>query len=159
MVDMAAVSGLAASLQLAAEITKGIIGLRDATVIQDKVIELQRVILSAQSSALAAQSHQFTLLERVRTLEKQVANFEAWDAEKQKYELKQVYTGAFAYVLKPEARGSEPPHWLCTACYQNNKKSVLQAHRRDLTKRNEIYKCPDCNSTIRVHYNVHPGNT
>ena len=130
MPDMGAISGLAASLTAAADITKGIVGLRDATMVQDKVIELQGVILSAQSNALTAQSEQFSLLERIRALEEKVTGFEAWDTEKQKYELKQVHTGAFAFVLKPEASSGEPPHWLCTTCYENNRKSILQAQGR-----------------------------
>ncbi len=157
MPDMGAISGLAASLTAAADITKGIVGLRDTTIVQDKVIELQGVILSAQSSALTAQSEQFSLLERLRTLEEKVINFEEWDAEKQKYELKQVYSGAFAYVLKPEASGGEPPHWLCTTCYENNRKSVLQAQGLTSDRSFEKYGCPTCRSTIRVYYDVSPG--
>jgi len=157
MPDMGAISGLAASLTAAADITKGMVGLRDTTMVQDKVIELQGVILSAQSNALTAQSEQFSLLERIRALEEKVTGFEAWDTEKQKYELKQVHTGAFAFVLKPEASGGETPHWLCTTCYENNRKSILQAQGRTSDKSFQKYACPTCRGTLRVHYNVNPG--
>ena len=46
-IDMGSIAALATSLQSAVEITKGMIGLRDATMIQVKIIELQGVILSA----------------------------------------------------------------------------------------------------------------
>ena len=132
------------------DMAKGLKDINDATVRNAAVIELQEKIF-------AAHVQQTTLVERVRELEEQMAHFEAWDAEKQKYELKQVYSGAFAYVLKPKAGGGEPPHWLCTTCYQNNKKAILQAQGRAPDKTFEIYGCPQCKSTMRVHYNVRPG--
>ena len=145
MIDIGSAAALVSSLKTAAEITKGIIGLRDASMIQDKVVELNGVILSAQSSALEANAAQFTLLDRVREIEEEIARMKAWDAEKQKYELKQIHTGAFAHVLKPQASGGEPPHWLCTTCYQNYRKSILQAQGRASDDDSiELYGCPTC---------------
>src|SRR3954447_21958347 len=125
-IDFGSMSALASSLKMAADMTKAMIGIRDATMIQGKILELQGIILSAQSDALSAQSDQFALLDRVRHLEKEVADMKAWDAAKEGYALEEVSTGAFAYVLKPEAGGAEPRHWLCAACYGNRKKSILQ---------------------------------
>lgn len=158
MIDIGSAAALVSSLKTAAEITKAIIGLHDASMIQDKVIELNGVIITAQSSALEANAAQFTLLDRVRELEEEIVRMKAWDVEKQKYELKQVHTGAFAHVLKPQASGGEPPHWLCTTCYQNGQKSILQAQGRASDSHSvELYGCPTCTNTLRVHYNVHPG--
>ena len=71
--------------------------INDAATRNAAVIELQGQILSAQME-------QAKLVEHVSTLEKQIADFEKWDAEKQKYELKQISgLGAFAYA---EAGGS-----------------------------------------------------
>jgi hypothetical protein len=120
------ITGTLASLKSAFDISKAMIGIRDAVVINEKVVELQRVILAAQSDAMAAQSDQFALLERVRSLEQQIAEMKDWDTEKQRYDLKQVDIGAFAYSLKSDAGGSEPPHWICTTCYKNDKNSILQ---------------------------------
>ena len=156
-IDMGSVAALTASLQAAVEITKGLVGLRDTTVVQDKVIELQNAILSAQSSALTAQSDQVTLLDRVRELEAQMAQMEAFDAEKSKYQLQQVDSGALAYVLKPEADTGEPPHWLCVACFQRGRKSLLQMHGRDPADRSStLFRCPECTTDIRVYYEVAP---
>ena len=30
---------------------------------------------------------------------------------------KDVDAGALVYMLKPDERGTEPPHWLCANCY------------------------------------------
>ena len=111
--DMGSIAAAIGSLKTASDLAKAFIGVRDSTVIQGKVIELQSAILAAQSSALAAQSEQFTLLNKVLQLEEEVAKARAWDAEKQKYELKRIYPGIVAYALKPETGGAEPRHWLC----------------------------------------------
>jgi hypothetical protein len=81
MVDIAAIAGLVSSLKAAGEITKAMVGLRDATMIQSKVIELNGIILSAQSSALEANVAQFSLLDRVRQLEAEIAGLKAWDGD------------------------------------------------------------------------------
>jgi hypothetical protein len=130
-IDMGSIAALTTSLQSVFEITKVMKDLRDGAAIQGQVIELQAAIMSAQSSALAAQTDQFALLNKVRELEEKIAQFEDWDAERERYELKAVYPGAFAYVPKPGMQGTEPPHWLCTACFQKREKSILQGFGRD----------------------------
>lgn len=136
------------SLRAAADIAKAMIGLRDAALIQSKVIELQGEILSAQSSAFAAQETQSALLERVRNLEKEVADLEAWETEREKYELKEIIAGVFAFGLKENAGTSEPQHFLCSNCYQDRRKSILQAQKgRDLEPQ---LHCPKCQMTIVV---------
>jgi hypothetical protein len=157
VVDVSAIAGLMSSLKAATDISKAMIDLRDGAMIQRKVIELQGVILAAQQSALSAQTDQFTMLERVRELEKEIARLRAWDAEKANYELKEISRGAFAYVLKPDAGAGEPPHWLCTSCYQKSHKAVLQYDGRTDKNDESIYKCPDCSSAVRVHWSRYPG--
>jgi hypothetical protein len=95
------------SLKAAFEIAKSFIGVRDATIIQSKVFELQREILSAQQSALSSQQAQFSLLEQIRDLEEEITRLKAWHREKQKYELKDVGQGAFVYARKENAKPSE----------------------------------------------------
>ena len=163
MIDIGSAAALVSSLKAAAEITKAMIGLRDASMIQDKVIELNGVILSAQSSALEANAAQFTLLDRVRELEEEIARMKAWETEKQHYKLEAVDRGAFAYVPKPEMQGTEPPHWLCTNCYDKGHKSFLQfkEQTREPSGRRGNYSkwvCGSCRSEVTVHYDKKPGN-
>ena len=124
------------------DLAKGLKDINDATIRNGAVIELQEKILTAQEA-------QSTLVERVSELEKQVADFETWEAEKKNYDLKSVARSAFAYMLKPDARGTKPPHWLCTQCFQNKKRSIMQAvpmHRPDI-----IAKCPACLNAFSSH--------
>jgi uncharacterized protein YlxW (UPF0749 family) len=69
------------ALKSALDIAKGLKDIADATARNAAVIELQEQILSAQAA-------QFTLLERISGLEKEVASLKTWEADKQRYELK-----------------------------------------------------------------------
>jgi hypothetical protein len=116
--------------------------------VQTKVIELQTLIMSAQSDALSAQSDQFTLLERIRNLEAEIAQARAWDAEKLRYQLKEFPTGAFADVLKQDAADCEPPHRICPNCYQQGLKSILQTIYRE--RGGEVVHCHRCDKKLSL---------
>jgi hypothetical protein len=159
MVDMGSIAAAVTSLKAATDIAKAIFDIKASTEIQGKVIELQTVILAAQSSALAAQSDQFSLLERVRDLETHIADLEAWEAEKQRYELQQVSEGGsvFAYVLKLDAQGSEPPHQICAHCYGDGHKSILQTEYTDVG-RWRVLMCNSCGAKIWPDGGGEPSN-
>ncbi len=78
------------SLQTAFNIAKTMVDLRDARAFQAKVIEFQRAIMEAQSSAIAANTAHASLIDQVSALKTEMANLKAWDAEKQKYELQEL---------------------------------------------------------------------
>lgn len=126
MVDLDSIQSAVVSLKTATDIVTGLAKLKIGSEVQAKVIELNGVILSAQSSALAANSDQFALLERIRKLEAEIAKMKAWEAEKQRYALTELSSGAFAYVVKRDARAAEPLHAICAQCYEHGRKSILQ---------------------------------
>jgi DNA-directed RNA polymerase subunit RPC12/RpoP len=146
--DAMTISGAISGLKGAADIAKSMIGLRDATVIQGKVVELQSAILAAQTSALAAQSEQFALIEQIRALKEEIARAKAWEREKEKYELKELHPRSLAYAIKPDAQGSQPNHYLCANCFEQGEKRILQ---------DDTYihiACPHCKT--RVQYKASP---
>jgi len=120
---------------------KALKDMNDAAVRNAAVIELQGQIL-------AAQEQQAVLVEQARQLEQKVRSFETWDAEKQRYELKAIGNGATAYMLKPNARGTEPPHWLCPNCYGQRKLGYFQPFG-DMG-RDHIFKCGGCQGVLRT---------
>ena len=149
MIDFGSIAAAVSGLKTAGDIAKGMLDLKAAGDVQGKVIELQNVILNAQSSALAAQSEQMILLQRVGELEKQVSRAEAWEAEVVRYKLKDYGDGRFAYELKSEAANGDPPHRLCTTCFHAGKKSILQFHYRVDQTRAEFYDCHGCGLKFR----------
>lgn len=155
MVDMAAIAGAATSLKTAIDISKIALGLRDESLIRTKILEMQGEISSALAGAIAAQTDQLVILKRVDDLEKEVAQLKAWNAEKQNYDLKPISRGTVAYMLKPEMRGAEPPHWLCTHCYESGKREMLQLAEEMSSI--WIYQCPGCGGKISVPSRTGPS--
>jgi hypothetical protein len=129
MVGMGEIAALAGSLKTAGDMAKAMVGLRDAQVIQSKAIELQSAILGAQADAMAAMTAHSDLIEKVHALEAEVARFETWESEKQRYVLKQEGR-LLIYALKDGVEPPEQPHSICPDCYKNRKASILQTEHR-----------------------------
>lgn len=147
MVDLA-IGAAIASLKAAGDMAGGFLKLRDIAQVQGKVIELQSVILTAQQGALASQSEQLSLLDEKRGLEKKIADLEAWDRQKERYELSEVGRGALAYTLKVDAKPPEPQHMACANCFDHGRRSILQRHRSNTVEHS--FKCPSCAAEIIV---------
>ena len=129
------------ALKAAFDLTKGLKDIDDATRRNAAVIELQEKILAAR----AAQSE---LAESVSELKARVAELEAWDAEKQRYELSRIAPGVVCYMLKPAMRGAEPVHRLCANCHAKGQKSFLQQHISG--PRLDRFKCNACGESFDI---------
>jgi hypothetical protein len=148
MDDDSALTDMITSLRSAVEITKAITDISDANMLQTKILDLAKEIMSAQSCALATQSAQLELLQSKRGLEDELAKLKAWNMEKYRYELQNVGSGAITYVLKQSMRGTEPIHWICANCFQIGKKRFLNESHSDLHF--VYYKCQECAGKIRI---------
>lgn len=135
-------------LQTAGQIAKSIHQLITSAEVKAKVIELQDAILSAQQSALSAQSEQFSMIQRVRDLEEEIARVKAWEEEKKRYKLVSPWSASFVYALKESCNGAEPPHWICAKCYDDGRRTVLQPKKVDLGFIN--LTCPTCKSEVHT---------
>lgn len=151
VIDIGSMAALVGSLRTAGEITKAMVDLRDAAAVQNKVIELQGIILTAQSSALATQSNQLALLEQIRALEEKLAGIEGWSEEQEKYKLTDYGGGTFAYELDQPAFYGEPPHRICPQCYAEAKKSVLQ-FCWVTTSGQDHYECHSCKAEFNFGF-------
>lgn len=140
---------------VAAEIISGISGLKAAFDLAqglkniDDAVRRNAAVIELSEKILAAREAQSILLDRVGALEKEVASFETWDAEKERYELKNIGSAGVAYMLKPNARGTEPPHWLCPNCYAQRKKAFYQPTGASI-QRLTVYKCQGCQGNISI---------
>ncbi len=124
---MSLIQGTITSLKFAGDIAKGILELKSLTDVQGKVIELQSAILSAQSSALSANADQASMVDEIRALKEEIARVKAWESQKQRYQLTPFRNGpGVVYALKESMSNSEPPHWICTKCYEEGKRMILQ---------------------------------
>ena len=143
---VAEIAAAITSSRAALDIAKAMVGLRDAEMMRAKSIELQSAILDSLSKAIEAREAHSMQLDTIRALETEIAGLKAWDAEKQRYELKKLYGGGMAYMLKPEARGGEPPHWLCPNCFAAGKKAFFQP--LPTAGAFSLYECISCKSRM-----------
>ena len=109
-----------------ANIAKAVIGTRDAAKIALLQLEFSTALLDLQEKQLAVTQAQEALLDEIKSLKQQLAAYEQWKEESQRYQLHELKPGILVYVLKPEHAAAEPKHWLCAGCYNNGKKSILQ---------------------------------
>jgi hypothetical protein len=140
---VAEIYGGLSAIKSAFDIAKGLKDIHDATLRNSAIIELQEKLLTAQEA-------QSTLTERISELEKQVADFETWDRDKQEYEMTTLPSSTVVYALKADAQATKPFHYICAKCYEHRKRSPLQPVPRPITSSylqipNKL-ACPECKS-------------
>ena len=92
------------------------------------------------------------MIEKIRSLKKEIDDIKAWETQKQRYKLTSIWEGGnLVYALKESMSDSEPPHWICTKCYEDGRKSILNQKQRT-DKRFWMLVCPICNSQIHSPY-------
>ena len=157
MSDVGGFEVMVQGLQTATTIAKELLGLNLSRNVSAKIIEMNAVILTAQSSALTAQAREMELADRVRKFEEEVMQLKDWDVEKEDYELQSIGGTAFAYMMKECVKTSKAKHWLCQPCFENAKKSVLQGKEHPMTGRGQFWACNTCSTDILVMGGVTPG--
>ena len=170
MTDVGAILSLGVHLKTATDLLKNVLDLLGRTssvskvsnqtwkALNAEVRQLTAEIAAANALALAAQSDQFTLSNRVRALEEKLMQREDWKAQQERYVLQAVAPTAVAYVLKPGMESAEPPHWLCPQCFMQHRKSVLQFAGRppEFQATYCRWACSTCGHALLVHYTT-PG--
>ncbi len=149
MTEALPISAAISALAQAMEIARAFLKQRDKALIQEAVQSLNALLFEAQRNALTTQAEQFAALEREDSLKKRIVQLEHWDAEKERYELKELALGVFAYANKPLMEPAEPAHLICANCYQQKRKSIL-AQRYEPDGRRTYQDCHACKAVIMV---------
>lgn len=162
MADLSAIVSAASGFKTAIDIVKGMQALSTTTEVRQKTSELLDAIVEARFKLLEASEAQSSLLNRISELEQEVKNFDDWNHEKERFELKAIDRGAFAYMHKAGARNGEPSIWLCQTCFEKRLKSPLQFRGQD---RGDIsagrgsharWGCNVCKGEVTVYYRREP---
>lgn len=136
------VAGVLTSTKTATDITKVLVDMKTDAAVQAKAVELTSVLMQLQQQLMAAQMEQMNLIKRIEGLEAELKSAKKQDDLSERYMLHRFETGHHAYVLRPEFKGSEPDHYLCSRCFENGKRITLQGQRS--------LKCPECDSITRA---------
>jgi hypothetical protein len=139
------------SLGAASTIAKTMLELRDFQHLNNKVIELQQIIISAQKQVLSGQGEQTALAAKVNELEKECARLKDWSSEQKRYTCREIGEGVFAYLANDSAGNLQSAHKLCCNCFDSNIKSTLQQSREP--QRMIGLVCPNgCPKLVFTHY-------
>lgn len=141
--DLGQIAPLLSSINAVTTIARGMVGLRDEAMLQQKVNELLREIMSANSAAMSAQVASLSLVQQIDELKKKLATLEAWEREKSRYQLVDHGGETFTYLLKSDAANGEPIHKLCTTCFAKGQKSILN-FRFHTDYGRDFYRCDPC---------------
>lgn len=114
------------SVKTALALIKATKELYSSTELLTAMNDVHMKLSDAIASALASQEKQAGLAEQVHTLQAQLRDVEDWKSQMQRYELFEFPTKALAYKLKSEMANTLPMHYLCTACADKKKKTILQ---------------------------------
>ena len=133
-------------------LAKGVQTLKElATAVEVKagVIDLYDLVLAGQQAALEDHLKQRALLDKISDLEKELASVKAWEKQKERYALVNPWSdAAVVYALKASHKETEKPHWICTKCYDDGVRSILQL--KTVGVEHNHYACPNCKTEIKV---------
>lgn len=134
-----------ASVKHAADLAKIAAQIKTDSATAEKVIELQAVILSLQAQLMLIQTTAQKLSDEKRDLEQQIVESKNWDNERPAYEIKPVGRG-LVYAKKSAQETGVEQVWLCVNCFEQKKKSILQASPP--LDEFSYYICPQCKTKV-----------
>lgn len=144
---MTSIAAALGSIKLIGDLVKTAMAARDAQAFKERLSPLLQAIIDAQGAVMEMQQENAALASRIRDLETEIAQFEEWGRERERYALTELDPGSFAYVLKREASAGEPTHMLCARCYQRRQKVLLQGINSSIL--GWIFTCPACKTEVR----------
>jgi hypothetical protein len=147
---VAEITAAISSVKTATTIVKGLINLSKDVAVKQKAAELLGVILSLQNGLSSLRSDYDQLLESKRGVEKQLKEFYNWSETESRYKLEEVHTSIFVYSPKESKKRKQPIHWLCTNCWEDRKKSILQCDYKH--SKGASYTCPRCKTPIKMRF-------
>ncbi len=141
-------SATLSSIGLATDFVKSSIDKIKDNAVREKVQELLNAIIPLQFQIMSLQAVNSALTKEKEDLEEELSKIKDWRTEASRYELKEIASGVYAYMKKTE-HSTEPAHYLCTRCYTEGKKSILQRTEKDFG--GVHYLCFCCKSEIIDH--------
>lgn len=128
-------------------LVSSLITLRDGEMIRSKVYEITEQLMGLQAQMMEAQSINHTQQLRIRELEQELESLKARIDERSRYQLHRFDTGCFAYGLKSEFRDTDVEHYLCSTCFDQGIRVVLQPYETVLAAG---FICPRCKTKAVV---------
>ena len=130
------------SLQTALSIGKAMSDINDTVKSQDKLIEFNGAIISAQQLIISAQQEQTNLISEIEALKKKNAELLQWHEDKSNYTSTEIGHGVFAYIKNDYDGKLMNVHKYCCNCFDNAKYSTLQQFHVEVGRQIGL-RCPN----------------
>ena len=146
--DIGSITAAIGGLKAATEMAAALIDIRDATKLQSKIIELNQTIMSAQAAALNAQSEQFDLIDRIRSLEEKLNTIEDWEKTKSNFALSEIAEGRYVYTHVGADPDKDPNPYYCATCLDTKRQlTILQTVDHSVGRARSL-NCSACKTAI-----------
>lgn len=151
MVDFTTIQGALGSIKAASDMVKSVMDTSKeiSAPLRSELLSIREALVDAKEQTLAVRTEHEALVEEARKLKTQISNLKEWDREKERYTLSKVGDGV-AFALKEDAASGTPPHYLCTKCYNEGRKSILNPQKNNLHR--VVLICPTCSSKFNTGY-------
>ena len=90
-----------------------------------EINSMQLQLAEAVGKIVQAQIDHMALLQENAQLKQSLKEKDQWDSERERYHLHATRLGDSAYILKQTNANDDPIHAICTQCYEEGKKSIL----------------------------------
>ncbi len=127
--------------------------------VKEKTHELLSKLMDVQQQQMSLQELLMSAKDRIIELENEKKYNENWEAEAAKYELYQAMSGTLVYRLKSSEQIDQVPVYLCPACYELKKKSILQTTGAGAKPRIGVVVdmgCSQCKASYMFSRNAFP---
>jgi hypothetical protein len=141
------VASLLASAKAAYDIAKSINAIKNEVDRNQAVSKILEVLIAVQSDALSMQEKHSLLTAKIQQLEKECDRLKDWEAEKERYELKEIAHGLFARIEKGLVGNLQSAHKFCATCFEQNSKAPLQQEKIRVGRRLSL-TCHRCKSKV-----------
>lgn len=148
------ISALISGIKATIDIAKGLKSAHDSHTIVQAQSDILEQLTNLRMDALTLQDKTSALIQERDELQKKLIEFEKWQKTESKYHLEQVERGKFVYSPNDAKSPEQPSHWLCTNCWSNREKSILQASFHD--EYEAYYSCPRCKTEIHFRFKQRP---
>lgn len=132
--DASQIGIVAASLSAAKDIGRALLGIRDFSVVAERVAALNEQLLKAQEALLAHNAAMFQLQNEKFEACEELRKLKEAASERSRYSLVEVSPGNLAYRMNlvpaqgaaDEPVTAEPVHYLCQPCFDSGRKVTLR---------------------------------
>ena len=146
-------SGLLTSLKTATEILKNVHTNKQTKELRESVQNLQSALIDTQTEAIAVLSHMTELRTENDRLRARLKAIEDWNSQENRYLMVCPWKNSGqVYALKKIEASGEPPHYLCTNCFHQRRKSILNPVVQRGSGSFIALVCPLCKSSLDTGY-------